>query len=260
MFQVHQIPAFKDNYFWLIQPDVSSPDAYIVDPGAAKPVEAYLQANNLSLKAVLLTHHHHDHIDGSQELADKYQILIYGPKSDRIPQVTHALKEADRLKLQCLTAKILALPGHTLDHIAYFIEVPENPPMLFSGDTLFAVGCGRLFDGTAALLYSSLQKIADLPGNTLVYGAHEYTMSNIEFALHIEPDNEDLKARAQMEANKRNLGVATLPTQLDLEKQTNPFLRCHLRSVRERILQLTGKPHDLSVDFFTSLRLLKDSF
>lgn len=260
MFQVHQIPAFKDNYFWLIQPDLDSPDTYIVDPGAAEPVEAYLQANNLNLKAVLLTHHHNDHIGGAQVLAHKYQLPIYGPKSDRIPQVTQALKEEDCLKLQSLEAKILELPGHTLDHIAYFIEAPGNPPMLFSGDTLFAVGCGRLFDGTAASLYSSLQKIAALPANTLIYAAHEYTLSNIEFALHIEPDNQDLKARAQIEASKRDNGIATLPTQLDTEKQTNPFLRCHLSSVRARIQQLTGKSHNSDVDFFTSLRLIKDSF
>jgi len=260
MFQVHQIPAFKDNYFWLIQPDTGSPDTYIVDPGAAEPVEAYLQANNLKLKAVLLTHHHNDHIGGAQVLAHKYQLPIYGPKSDRIPQVTHALKHEDCLPLQSFEAKILELPGHTLDHIAYFIETPGNPPMLFSGDTLFAVGCGRLFDGTARLLYSSLQKIAALPENTLVYAAHEYTLSNIEFALHIEPDNDDLKVRAQIESDKRQHGIATLPTQLDIEKRTNPFLRCHLSQVRDRIQQLTGKSHDLDVDFFTSLRKIKDSF
>jgi hydroxyacylglutathione hydrolase len=260
MFQVHQISAFKDNYFWLIQPDTGSRDSYIVDPGAAEPVEAYLLANKLQLKTILLTHHHHDHIDGAQELANKYQLPIYGPNSDRIPQVTHNLENGDCLSLPPLTAKVLALPGHTLDHIAYYIDAPGHPPMLFSGDTLFAAGCGRLFDGTATLLYWSLQNIAALPGNTLIYAAHEYTLSNIEFALHIEPDNEDLKARAQMEANKRKLAIATLPTQLDIEKRTNPFLRCHLSSVRERITQLTGKSHDLDVDFFTSLRLIKDSF
>jgi hydroxyacylglutathione hydrolase len=260
MFQVHQIPAFKDNYFWLIQPDICSSDAFIIDSGAAEPVITYLQTHNLDLKAILLTHHHHDHIDGAQELSTKYRLPIYGPSSDRIPQVTHYLKDGDYLNLNSLTAKVIALPGHTLDHIAYFIETPGGPPMLFSGDTIFAAGCGRLFDGTAALLYASLQKIAALPTDTLIYAAHEYTLSNISFALHVEPDNEDLKARSKTEREKRDLGIATLPTQLELEKRTNPFLRCHLNSIRTRVHHLTGKTYDSNVDFFTSLRLMKDSF
>ncbi len=260
MFQVHQIPAFKDNYFWLIQPDKNLTDSFIIDPGAAKPVEKYLHTHSLCLKGILLTHHHHDHIDGAEELSSKFQVPIYGPCSDRIPQVTHQLKEGDHLNLNSLTAKVIALPGHTLDHIAYFIELPGSPPMLFSGDTIFAAGCGRLFDGTAALLYASLQKIAALNSDTLIYAAHEYTLSNIGFALYVEPDNEDLKARHKTESHKRALGLATLPTQLALEKRTNPFLRCHLNAVRARIQHLTGKPHNSDVDFFTSLRLIKDRF
>jgi hydroxyacylglutathione hydrolase len=260
MFQIHQIPAFQDNYFWLIQPDISSPDAYIVDPGASEPVENYLNESRLRLRSVLLTHHHQDHIGGAQVLADTYQIPVYGPKSIRIPQVSHTLTEGDDLELGPLNARILRLPGHTLDHIAYLIEVSGAPPMLFSGDTIFAAGCGRLFDGTAELLYSSLQKIAALPDDTFIYAAHEYTLSNIEFALHIEPDNEALRNRKLRESDKRTRGLATLPTQLEVEKRTNPFLRCHLPSVRERVRQLTGKSQDSDAQVFTSLRLMKDSF
>jgi len=260
MFQVHQIPAFKDNYFWLIQPNAQSVDTYIVDPGASKPVNNYLQANNLRLKGILLTHHHHDHIDGAVALSEKYHLPIHGPNSNRIPQVTHFLEEGDYLNLGVLTAKVLTLPGHTLDHIAYLIEPADSAPMLFSGDTIFAAGCGRLFDGTAELLYASLQKITALPDNTLIYAAHEYTLSNINFALDVEPENKDLLARCITETRKREAGIATLPTHLALEKQTNPFLRCHLKAVQTYIQQKVTTPLSSDVEFFASLRLIKDSF
>lgn len=260
MLQIHIIPAFEDNYFWLIQPDTHSPDSYIVDPGAAKPVYDYIQQYKLQLKGILLTHHHHDHIDGAEELRDLYHVPIYGPKSNRIPQVTHYLNEGDELPLKPLTAKILTIPGHTLDHIAYFIEPPESPPLLFSGDTLFGAGCGRLFDGTAQLLYTALQKIATLPNDTLIYGGHEYTLANIRFALTIEPENADLIARHASETQKRTIGLATLPTRLDVELRTNPFLRCHLNSVRTAVEQHFGKTLTTDSDVFAGLRLIKDSF
>lgn len=140
------------------------------------------------------------------------------------------------------------------------IETPENPPLLFSGDTLFAVGCGRLFDGTAALLYQSLQKIAKLPDETLIHGGHEYTLANIEFALTIEPENSDLKARQILERQRREQGIPTLPTQLGFEKRTNPFLRCHLNSVRSTVEDLSAQILVTDADIFTNLRLLKDRF
>jgi hydroxyacylglutathione hydrolase len=260
MLQIHMIPALKDNYFWLIQPDVQSPDSYIIDPGAAEPVYDYLQLYKLQLKAILLTHHHHDHIDGAAELSEKYQISIYGPKSNRIPQVTHYLNEGDELLLKPLSARILTIPGHTLDHIAYFLQPPNSPPLLFSGDTIFGAGCGRLFDGTAPLLYAALQRIAKLPKDTLIYGGHEYTLANIRFALTIEPENADLIARQTIEFEKRSRGLATLPTRLDVELRTNPFLRCHLNSVRTSVEQHVGQIFATDSDVFASLRLIKDSF
>jgi len=260
MLHVHTIPALKDNYFWLIQPDVSLPDAFIVDPGSALPVFEYLEQHNLSLKAILLTHHHHDHIDGAVELQETFKIPIYGPDSQRIPQVTNRLYDGDLLQLGRVTAKILALPGHTLDHIAYLIETAENPPLLFSGDTLFAVGCGRLFDGTAPLLHQALQKIAALPDDTLIHGGHEYTLANICFALTIEPENADLLARQSLETQKRAQNIATLPTQLAQERRTNPFLRCHLNSVRSSVERLTQTRLTTDADVFANLRLLKDHF
>jgi hydroxyacylglutathione hydrolase len=254
------IPALKDNYFWLIQPDIQSPDSHIVDPGAASPVYDYLEQHKLQLRSILLTHHHHDHIDGATELSERYQVPIYGPKSNRIPQVTHYLNEGDKLLLKPLTAKILMIPGHTLDHLAYFIEPLEGPPLLFSGDTLFGAGCGRLFDGTAQLLYSALQRIASLPTDTLVFGGHEYTLANIRFALTVEPENADLVARQIAESQKRERGLATLPTRLDVELRTNPFLRCHLNSVRNSVEQRFGQTYPTDSDVFASLRLMKDSF
>lgn len=260
MLKIHTIPAFEDNYFWLIQPDTQSTDCYIIDPGAARPVCDYLQEHKLQLKAILLTHHHHDHIDGATELSEQHQIPIYGPKSERIPQVTNYLNEGDELPLNPLTAKILLIPGHTLDHIAYFLQPPNSPPLLFSGDTLFGAGCGRLFDGTAPLLYAALQRIAALPDDTLIYGGHEYTLSNIRFALTIEPENADLVARQTTESEKRAQGLATLPTRLDVELRTNPFLRCHLNSVRNSVEQHFGQKFTTDGDVFAGLRLIKDRF
>lgn len=259
MLQVYPIPAFEDNYFWLIQPDSQNTAAYIVDPGAAEPVKEALNHYGLELHGILITHHHHDHIDGASELSELFEVPIYGPSSPRIPQITHIVAEGDELKLHSLTAKILTIPGHTLDHIAYYFEPANSPPLLFSGDTIFAAGCGRLFDGTAPLLFNSLQRIAALPDTTMIYAAHEYTLSNIRFALSIEPDNNELIDRKSREEQKRQLGLPTLPTSLLIEKRTNPFLRCHLNRLHaytEGIEQKTLSDGEV----FASLRRAKDKF
>jgi hydroxyacylglutathione hydrolase len=177
-----------------------------------------------------------------------------------MPQVTDFLSEGDILPLGSIGAEILGLAGHTLDHIAYLIKPLDTPPLLFSGDTLFAAGCGRVFDGTATLLYQALQKIAALPDDTVIYGGHEYTLANIRFALTIEPDNADLKTRLEVETKKRAQAIPTLPTQLGLERRTNPFLRCHLNPVRS-VVETMSKQH-LATDgeVFASLRRLKDNF
>ncbi len=260
MLHIHTIPAFRDNYFWLIQPDNQSPDTYIVDPGKAEPVYNYLVNHQLKLKGILITHHHHDHIDGAAELAQHFKIPVYGPDSPKIPCVTNCLAEGDFLNLGTINAQILSLPGHTLDHIAYFIDLPQRPPHLFSGDTLFASGCGRLFDGTASMLFHSLQKVALLPDDTLIYAGHEYTLVNIEFGLSIEPNNADLKNRQIRETTRREQGMATLPTTLGLEKRTNPFLRCHLNSVRAGVERLCHETLTVEMDVFANLRRLKDQF
>ena len=260
MLKIHCIPAFQDNYFWLIQPDTASRDAFIIDPGDSQPVKKVLEEKHLELKAILLTHHHHDHIDGADALRQTFKVPVYGPSSPRMPQVTHMLRDGDQVSLGPVSARVIALAGHTLDHIGYLIESPGSAPRLFSGDTLFAAGCGRLFDGTAPLLFRALQKIAALPDNTLIYAAHEYTLANIAFARHIEPDNIDLVDREQAETEKRNRGEPTLPTKLSLEKRTNPFLRCHLAPVREQAERYAGRKLLDEADVFTSLRQAKDNF
>lgn len=260
MLQIHTIPAFKDNYFWLIQPDSTKTDAFIIDPGDAEPVRQVLKDKSLTLKGILLTHHHHDHIDGAEALHREFNVPVYGPKSPAIPQVTNDLYEGDSVQLGPLQARVIGLAGHTLDHIGYLIQAEDSRIHLFSGDTLFAAGCGRLFDGTAPLLHQALQKIATLPDDTLIYGAHEYTLANIRFALTVEPDNADLKQRQEAEALKRSLGQPTLPTLLSLEKRTNPFLRCHLNSLRSWAEASTGQKMTSDADIFASLRRAKDSF
>ncbi len=260
MLHIHTIPAFNDNYFWLIQPHRQVRDAYIVDPGASKPVFDYLTQHELNLRGVLLTHHHHDHVDGAEELSNYFKVPIYGPKSPRMPQVTHYLYEGDKVALGPITLEVLEIAGHTLDHIAYLINIPGDTPHLFSGDTLFAVGCGRLFDGTAELLHNALKRISALPDNTLIYGGHEYTLSNIRFALTIERGNQDLEAREAVESEKRAKGLPTLPTSLWQEHRTNPFLRCHLNSVRAPVEQICDRYLATDLEVFTNLRRLKDNF
>lgn len=260
MLQIHPIAAFNDNYFWLIQPDSTCTDAYIVDPGHAETALAGVEKYGLNLKGILITHHHHDHIDGAQSLSSKFNIPIYGPQSPKIPQITQVVRNGEQLLLGQFKVNVIALPGHTQDHIAYYM-VPENTePRLFSGDTLFAAGCGRLFDGTAKALFASLQTIAALPENTLIYAAHEYTLANLRFALYIEPDNNEVSQRQGHCEKLRSQGLPTLPTQLLLEKRTNPFLRCHIPAIRLRAEQLVG--HELATEeaIFTSLRQAKDHF
>lgn len=260
MLQIHCIPAFSDNYFWLIQPDTSKADVFVVDPGAAKPVGDYLEHHQLRLAGILLTHHHNDHIGGAAELATNWRVPVYGPQSPYIPQVTRTVADGEQIALQGVLAKVIALPGHTLDHIAYYFEPPGSAPLLFSGDTLFAVGCGRLFDGTAKQLFESLRRIACLAEDTLIYATHEYTVANLKFALYIDPDNRELQQRQLDENQKRSRGLPTLPTSLGLEKRTNPFLRCHLDAIRNKVEHLAGHVLTTEEEIFASLRQAKDTF
>jgi hydroxyacylglutathione hydrolase len=217
------LPAFKDNYLWLIH---DGSNAAIVDPGEAGPVKAALAAHKLRLTAILLTHHHADHIGGVPGLLEEWDVPVFGPRDDGIALVTHPLGEGERIAVPGLdlALDVLDVPGHTLGHIAY-VRRDEDAPWLFCGDTLFGAGCGRLFEGTPRQMMESLEKFTTLPDETLVYCAHEYTLSNLRFAQAVEPGNEALALRVRDESAKRALDVPTVPTSIGLERRTNPFLR-----------------------------------
>jgi hydroxyacylglutathione hydrolase len=251
--EIVALPAFSDNYLWLIH---DGKHALIVDPGDAEVVESALNTRNLQLDAILLTHHHADHTGGAATLQEQWQCPVYAPDADhKVYELLQAnrVKAGDHIKFEHfheVSCEILGLPGHTLDHIAYYIDHHH----LFSGDVLFGAGCGRLFEGTPSQMYASLQTIAALPEETLIYPAHEYTMHNIGFALTVERRNPQLQQRAQKAASLRRQDLPTLPTTLGLELATNPFLRC------EEISRQPEFKDWHSVDVFTELRRRRNDF
>ncbi|MBC3872781.1 hydroxyacylglutathione hydrolase [Undibacterium flavidum] len=226
------VPAFDDNYLWLIH---NGSDAIVVDPGDATVILQALTQHGLTLRAILLTHHHSDHIGGVAELLTHYPVPVYGPAHDGIAAVTIPLDDGDQISIASLelSFKIIAVPGHTFGHIAYYSEALAA---VFCGDTLFAGGCGRLFEGTPAQMLNSLDQLAALPAATAVYCAHEYTLSNLKFALEVEPANAALQARIVREQEKRAQDIPTVPTTIALEIQTNPFLRTRVSAVIERLV------------------------
>ncbi len=217
------VPAFKDNYLWLVHDGVN---AAAVDPGDSGPILAALAAHKLTLTSILLTHHHADHIGGVPQLLSHARVPVFGPRNDNISVVTEPLAEGDRVAVPGLelALRVLDVPGHTRGHIAYVRETPGEH-WLFCGDTLFAGGCGRLFEGTPAQMTVSLGKLAALPDDTSVFCAHEYTLANLRFACAVEPGNEQLQQRVQRDTARRAAGQATVPSNIGLEKATNPFLR-----------------------------------
>jgi hydroxyacylglutathione hydrolase len=259
MLEIQPIKAFNDNYLWVFK-DSGSSKACIVDPGDAAPVRAYLEKENLSLSAILLTHHHPDHIGGVNDLVEHYSVPVYGPESSSIPQVTETLHEGDSIEVANTSFRVIEIPGHTLDHIAYYADASSNigieNPVLFSGDTLFAGGCGRIFEGTAEMMYNSLQKLATLDPQTQVFCAHEYTLSNLAFAEAVVPEDSILQHRIQQEQAKRENDIPTVPTSIALELKTNPFLRCSEESVSQKFPELAQQP----IAVFAALRQWKDQF
>lgn len=218
------MPAFADNYLWLIH---DHQHAAVVDPGDAAPIEAALAAMRLKLAAILLTHHHGDHAGGVADLLKHWQVPVFGPASEKIAGISHPLAEGDTVTLPelGLSLSVLDVPGHTAGHIAYVAQPAPDQHWLFCGDTLFAGGCGRLFEGTPAQMTTSLGKLAALPDHTRVYCAHEYTVSNLRFAVAAEPGNPAVAQRLADAMAMRERGEATVPSTLSLEKATNPFLR-----------------------------------
>lgn len=218
MFTISSIPAFKDNYIWLLS---EGRRAFVVDPGDAAPVIARLEADGLCLEGILITHHHADHQGGIAELTARWQAKVYAPAGESITGRTHPLRGGEQIEVLGQTVDVLAVPGHTLGHLAYAL-----PGALFCGDTLFGAGCGRLFEGTPEQMAGSLAQIAALPDTTCVYCAHEYTEMNLRFALAVEPNNQQLQLRCRQVAALRAAGQASVPSLLGEEKATNPFLRC----------------------------------
>ncbi len=261
MLTITPIPALDSNYFWVIRPSLDTQTVYVVDPGDAVPVVDYLTRNHLTLVAILITHRHRDHTQGIAGLLEHWPVPVYGPDSELIPLVTHKLGDGDLLPLDGIAFKIIGVPGHTWEHIAYFCNrTNSTPPLLFCGDALFAGGCGRRFDGTAEIMWDSLQKLAALPDDTNIYCAHEYTQTNLEFAVAAESDNQELNDRLEQVKHARAQGCITLPSTILLEKRTNPFLRCQQPGIKIFTENSTRQTLETPAAIFGALRLIKDSW
>jgi hydroxyacylglutathione hydrolase len=253
MYDITAIPALKDNYIWAIHDDHR---AVVVDPGEAAPVLSFLDQRGLQLDAILCTHRHNDHIGGIARLREVYNVPVHGRRHPNNPHITHDLHEGGKLKLEALGIEfnIIEIPGHVDDHIGFI-----GPGILFCGDVLFGAGCGRNFEGTPAQLHHSLQRLAQLPGTTRVYCAHEYTAANLRFALACEPDNPAVKQRAAATQQLRAANQITLPSTIALEKATNPFLRCTQPEII-RTLQRQGLADTSELAVFTAMRAWKNHF
>ena len=257
MIKIEALSTFSDNYIWLLQ-DEQHQRIAVVDPGDATPVEAWLDAHpGWQISDILITHHHHDHVGGVERLRSLSGARVYGPANEQIPARDVALSDKQRIEVLGMPLEVIEVPGHTLGHIAF--HQPERH-WLFCGDTLFAAGCGRLFEGTPLQMHQSLQRLAALADATQVYCAHEYTLSNLRFAQAVEPDNPDIAARLQQVQQWRDAGRISLPSELALERLTNPFLRGAETSVKQMVSTRAQRPIDSEAEVFAHLREWKNQF
>lgn len=259
-FQVDAIPALSDNYIWCIH-DTESNGALIVDPGEAEAARAFLEHNDLTLEAVLLTHHHPDHAHGVAALTADADIPVHGPADSPFKGITHSLREGDTLTWRALEFRVLAVPGHTQDHIAFNSDSSGlRQPITLCGDALFACGCGRLFEGDPAQMRTSLAKLREWPDNTLVCCGHEYTRANVAFARAVTPDDTELAAYQEKVEQLRDTGQPTVPTTLGQERRRNPFLRWDDPAVVKAAATRAGEDGLTADHVFGVIRQWKDSF
>ena len=259
MLQVYPVPILNDNYTWIIKsPDSTS--VYVVDPGESGPVIQYLEEKNWSIEGLLITHSHRDHVGGIDAVLERFPAPVIGPKCPAIKQVTQIVNEHSQLCLwDDISVQVIETPGHLPEHICFFIpDAQQN--LLFCGDILFSSGCGRNFVGTAEEFLTSLKKLSKLPGDCYAYCAHEYTLANIAFALNIEPNNQDLIEKRQLVQAKREAGLPSLPTTIADELNTNPFMRCHLPSVKQQAEAYIDRSIVHESEVFGALRKWKDHF
>lgn len=257
---IHPIFAFTDNYIWAVS-EAESRQVCVIDPGDAQPVIEYLESNELQLSDILITHHHPDHTGGIQELTSRYSCRVAGPSSSGIKGINEFVSTGDNVNLFGQNFSVIEVPGHTLDHIAYHCEdEDQGDPILFCGDTLFAAGCGRLFEGTPKMMHESLGKLSTLAANTRVYCTHEYTLANLQFAIVADAENPALLKRFESEKTKRAAKLPTLPSSIELELATNPFLRCKETEIQKSTEIQSGRVANNEVEVFAALRAWKDSF
>lgn len=251
------LPAFQDNYLWLLH---EGHRALVVDPGDAQPVLACLQQNGLQLEAILVTHHHADHIGGLNEVRDATGAAVYGPAYEAIPGPLTRLSQGDQATALGLRFEVLDVPGHTAGHIAYYCPDVDGTPLVFCGDTLFSGGCGRLFEGTPAQMLASLDALAALPEATRVCCTHEYTLANLRFAVTVEPGNADLLQYRERCEDLRARNLPTLPSTIGQEKRINPFLRTRLPAVAQAAQAFDGARPEDEVAVFAAIRQWKNEF
>jgi hydroxyacylglutathione hydrolase len=256
MLTLWPIPVFEDNYVWVLE-KAGVPKVAIVDPGDGIATLAGLDRRQLEPCAVLVTHHHADHIGGVDEIVERYEVPVYGPALESIQSVTNPVSDGDAVRIAelALELTVIEVPGHTAGHVAYC-----GPEFVLSGDTLFTGGCGRVFEGTPSQMYRSLRRLAELPPSTSVYCAHEYTVTNLRFARQVEPGNQALQRRLESAERLRTEDRPTVPSTIDEELKTNPFLRSHVPEVRTAAETHAGRELTDEAEVFATVRAWKDGW